>query len=327
MNQMISFLSLLRILDMEDKKCALKNRIRKNYQHLRKWAERTQTNCFRIYDRDIKEHPIAIDFYGGKFCVHYFSFARSQPIEDYMEKIDQILLSLFGCRPEDIYWRFRIKRKKMQQYEKVEEAQKYLTVVEYGVKFAVNLTDYLDTGLFLDHRQTRKMVASLADGKRVLNLFAYTCTFSVHAATAGASFTKSVDLSNTYTTWGEHNFSLNGLTLQSNEIVRADCMKFLDHEVSLGVQYDLIIIDPPTISRSKKMEHMFDVQRDYVFLLQQALKLLSEGGMLFFSTNLRTFVLDYSLFPLCNIADITKQTIPIDFHNQKIHYCWKFTFA
>jgi 23S rRNA G2069 N7-methylase RlmK/C1962 C5-methylase RlmI len=195
-------------------------------------------------------------------------------------------------------------------------------VHEYGVKFKVNLKDYLDTGLFLDHRETRKMVAGLAKGKRLLNLFAYTCSFSVQAAAAGARFTKSVDMSNTYTEWGKENFILNGLSLKTNEIVRADCLKFLDYEIG---EYDIIVIDPPTISRSKKMEQMFDIQLDYVSLIMKSLKLLAPGGVIFFSTNSRKFKFEESLFTGCIVRDMTEKTLPIDFHNKKIHQCWKIS--
>jgi 23S rRNA (cytosine1962-C5)-methyltransferase len=145
----------------------------------------------------------------------------------------------------------------------------------------------------------------------------------VHAAVKGASFTKSVDMSNTYTAWGEDNFRLNGLSLDQNEVVRADCLKFLDEEVASGTKYDLIVIDPPTISRSKKMDQMFDVQFDYIFLISRALDLLSPGGEIFFSTNSRKFTFDESQFPGAKIWEISEKTFPIDFHKKKIHRCWK----
>lgn len=314
------------VLDHEDKDSPLKNRIRKNYRHLRKWANRTQTNCFRIYDRDIKEYPLAIDYYDGRFCVHFFTSSRDsdEPRQDLYEEAMDSIHSLFSAPAESIYWRTRIKREKTEQYEKTGEAKQFFSVLEYGLKFRINLTDYLDTGLFLDHRETRRMVASMAKGKRLLNLFAYTCSFSVHAAAAGALSTKSVDLSNTYTEWGRENFLLNGLSLANNPIVREDCLQFLEKERGI---YDLIVIDPPTISRSKKMDQMFDVQRDYPFLITKALALLSREGTLFFSTNSRDFDFDESLFEGCIILDISKKTIPIDFHNQKIHRCWKITVA
>lgn len=315
------------IADGEDKSSIIKNRIRKNYKHARKWAKRSLTNCFRIYDRDIKEFPIAIDFYDGRFSVQFFSYDkdRDEPRPEMKEEIDQALISIFGVSQNQIFWRTRYKRDKLEQYEKRNSEEAYFTVLEYGLKFKVNLDDYLDTGLFLDHRETRQMVAKEANGKRLLNLFAYTSSFSVHAAHRGARSTKSVDMSNTYTDWSKDNFLLNHLSLKTNEIVRADCMKFLEQEVKSSQKYDLIVIDPPTISRSKKMDEMFDIQEDYVFLIKHALKLLVPLGTLYFSTNSRKFKFDESLFPGCKIIDITQKTIPFDFHNQKIHYAWKIS--
>lgn len=312
------------IADDEDKSCILKNRIRKNYRHIRKWANRTKTNCFRIYDKDIKEYPLAIDYYNGRFCVHYYTSTRdcNEPRQDLYEETMHALSSLFHASEEKIYWRTRVKREKTEQYEKAGDRRQFFSVLEHGLQFWINLTDYLDTGLFLDHRETRRMVASMAPGKRLLNLFAYTCSFSVHAAAAGALSTKSVDLSNTYTDWGWDNFQLNALPLTNNQIIRDDCLKFLEQERDV---YDLIVIDPPTISRSKKMEQMFDIQRDYPFLISKSLSLLSPDGTIIFSTNSRDFNFDASLFGGCTIVDISKKTIPIDFHNQKIHRCWKIS--
>ncbi len=293
---------------------------------MRKWANRTKTNCFRIYDKDIKEYPLAIDYYDGRFCVHYFTSTpdSDEPRQEHYEAVMTALSSLFSAPPESIYWRIRMKREKTEQYEKAGEAKQFFVVFEYGVQFWVNLTDYLDTGLFLDHRETRRFVASMAAGKRLLNLFAYTCSFSVHAAAAGALFTKSIDLSNTYTDWGKENFLLNSLPITNNVILREDCLQFLDKEQGA---YDLIVIDPPTISRSKKMHQMFDIQKDYPFLISRALALLSPGGTLIFSTNSRDFDFDDHLFDGCRIIDISKKTIPIDFHNQKIHRCWKISLT
>jgi 23S rRNA (cytosine1962-C5)-methyltransferase len=315
------------IADGEDKSSALGNRIRKNYKYVRKWAKRSATDCFRIYDREIRQYPLAIDFYAGRFCVQYFSRTRGQddPPAELVEEIVHLLGKIFGASRESIYWRTRAKHKETRQYEKIGDSKEFFTVLEYGVKFKINLHDYLDTGLFLDHRETRRMVASISKGKRLLNLFAYTCSFSVHAAVAGAQFTKSVDMSNTYTAWGRDNFLLNSISLKNHEIVRADCLKFLDDEIRFGIKYDVIVIDPPTISRSKKMSQLFDIQVDYVFLILKALKLLSSGGVIFFSTNSRKFVLDESRFSSCSIEDISAKTIPLDFHDPKIHRCWKIS--
>jgi len=315
------------ILDGEDQSSMLGNRIRKNYRHVRKWAKRTETNAFRIYDWEIGKHPLAIDFYAGRFCVQYFSRDREnpEPPEEVVEETERVLKTIFGASEEQVYWRSRIKRAKFQQYEKSDDQKEFFPVFEYGVKFRINLTDYLDTGLFLDHRETRRYVASVAKGKRLLNLFAYTCSFSVHAAVAGAIYTKSVDMSNTYTDWGRENFNLNGISAKNHPIVRADCMKFLDEEIRSGSKYDIIVIDPPTISRSKKMDQMFDVQFDYLFLIEKGLKLLADKGVIYFSTNSRKFVFDEGQFPTCSILDVSDKTIPIDFHDPKIHRCWRIS--
>lgn len=315
------------IADHEDKSSPLKNRIRKNYRHLRKWGNRTKTNCFRVYDRDIKEYPLAIDFYDGRFSVQYFSSNREsdEASQELVEEINGVLHSIFGTTPDFVYWRSRVKRKKLEQYEKRGTEEEFFTVIEYGVKFKVNLQDYLDTGLFLDHRETRQYAASLSNGKRLLNLFAYTSSFSVHAALAGAIYTKSVDLSNTYTDWSLDNLLLNSIDPKDHSIVRADCLTFLKEEVRTNEKYDVIVIDPPTISRSKKMQQMFDVQQDYIFLISQSLKLLSKGGVILFSTNSRKFTFDPDRFPNCTIQEITKRTIPLDFQKKRIHSCWKIT--
>lgn len=313
------------ILDGEDKTSILANRIRKNYRHLRKWAKRTTTDCFRVYDREIHQYPLAIDFYAGKFCIHYFSKGKDETDtpEDLVNEVESILFQIFGTTSDLIFWRTRKKTKETRQYEKIDSSKDFFTVYEYGVKFKVNLVDYLDTGLFLDHRETRQTVAKECVDKKVLNLFAYTCSFSVHAAIKGASYTKSVDMSNTYTEWGCDNFILNGLSLKNNPVVRADCLKFLEGEVKTGMKYDVIIIDPPTISRSKKMDQLFDIQEDYKYLISQGLKLLNEKGVIFFSTNSRKFVFDESLFPSTSIKEITYKTLPLDFHDKKIHRCWQ----
>ena len=247
---------------------------------------------------------------------------KRNPRQDLCDEVTSALSSLFSVSQESIYSRTRIKREKLEQYEKTGESKEFFSVFEYGLQFRVNLSDYLDTGLFLDHRETRRLVASMANGKRLLNLFAYTCSFSVHAAAAGATFTKSVDLSNTYSKWGKENFLLNGLPLANNLIIREDVLRFLEEERGI---YDVIVIDPPTISRSKKMDQMFDIQEDYFFLISKTLNLLSQNGTLIFSTNSRHFDFDQNLFDKCTILDISKKTIPMDYHNQKIHRCWKIS--
>lgn len=322
-------LGLPAICDGEDKSSPFVNCIRKKYRHLRKWARRTETNCFRIYDRELHHYPLAIDFYAGRFAIYYFSPNRYdlEPPEELILEVEKALGLLFNADPNLIFWKCRMKRSKYQQYEKQGASREFFTVLEYGVKFRINLHDYLDTGLFLDHRETRQIAAKLSEGKRVLNLFAYTCSFSVHAAAKGAAFTKSVDLSNTYTNWGRENFLLNNLSLQGNRIVRGDCLPFLDEEIRSNGKYGLIIIDPPTISRSKKMEQMFDVQVDYRALIEKSLRLLTPDGTILFSTNSRKFIFDEALFPNCSIQEISHKTLPIDYLDPKIHRCWKISVS
>lgn len=317
--------NLPQIADGEDKSSVFGNCIRKNYRHIRKWAKRTNTDAFRIYDRDVHHYPLAIDFYAGRYNVQYFGKGvdSDEIPQELQDEVKEVLMRVLGAEPSNIYFRTRARSKESRQYEKRGESGEFFTCLEYGVKFWINLEDYLDTGLFLDHRETRQRVAKLAKEKYVLNLFAYTCSFSVHAALAGAKFTKSVDMSNTYTEWGWNNFQVNDLPEKGNKIIRADCLKFLDEEIQDGTKYDIIIIDPPTISRSKKMTQLFDIQQDYIFLLSKGLELLTPNGVIFFSTNSRKFTLDPSQLPPCNIRDISKNTLPLDFRNEKIHQCWE----
>jgi 23S rRNA (cytosine1962-C5)-methyltransferase len=320
-------LHLPTIVSGEDKSSPFVNRIRKNTRHIRKWAKRTGTDCFRIYDREVKEYPVAIDFYSGRYCVHDFSrkSEEEEPDPSFVEEVESALIDTFGIAKAQIIWKTRAKTKKTRQYEKLATKEQFFTVVEYGVKFRVNLTDYLDTGLFLDHRETRQLVAKACKGKSLLNLFAYTCSFSVHAAMHGAIATKSVDMSNTYTDWGRENFILNGIPLKKHTIVREDCLKFLKEAQHHKERFGVVVIDPPTISRSKKMESLFDVQEDYLQLIKLSLGLLESDGVIYFSTNSRKFKFDAEAFPECRIEEISQKTLPEDFHDPKIHRCWKLT--
>ena len=316
-------MNLPELQDGEDKTSPLKNRLRKQFKHLRKWAKKADTNCFRLYSTDIKQFPCSIDIYGKCFYVQFFFSKQDGERKDLQELITKALVETFTVSPEEIFYRTRIKRARLEQYEKVASEKAFFPVVEHGTKFLVNLDDYLDTGLFLDHRTTRQIVAKHAVGKTLLNLFAYTCSFSVQAGVLGALSTKSVDLSNTYTSWGKKNLALNKLSAKNHAVIREDCMVFLEKAAFENTLYDVIVIDPPTLSRSKKMDSFFSVDTDYPVLIGKSLPLLAPGGVLFFSTNSRKFSFDDTLFPHCKVEEITHKTLPEDFQGKQMHRCWK----
>jgi len=211
----------------------------------------------------------------------------------------------------------------LQQYEKTGKTGDDFIITENGRKFWVNLDKSLDTGLFLDHRNTRKKVGETAAGKRFLNLFSYTGSFTVYAATGGAASSETVDLSNTYLDWAKRNFKLNGIDTEQHKIVRADVFQYLQNAAAEGKQFDLIVMDPPSFSNSKKMLDILDIQRDHKKLIDGAMNLLASDGILYFSNNLRSFVLDNSVSEQYAVKDISKQSVPDDFRNKKIHQCWE----
>lgn len=292
----------------------LANRLRKNARHLSKWARRRGISCYRLYDRDIPEFPLVIDYYEGR--AHLQVLSGEFPEEAAAAVADALEI------PKDA---LRIKRRegqKGEQYEKTGNAGEDFVVSENGCKFIVNLDAYLDTGLFLDHRNMRKMVGERAGGKRFLNLFAYTGSFTVYAAKGGAASSTTVDLSNTYLDWARRNFDINGIDIIKNNILRKDVKVFLEEEKA---QYDLIVLDPPTFSNSKKMQGNFDVQRDHAEMIRQCMAHLSPGGELFFSNNLKSFRLDEASLSGLDFREISSMTVPEDFRNRKIHRSWLFT--
>ncbi|HEY6927947.1 MAG TPA: bifunctional 23S rRNA (guanine(2069)-N(7))-methyltransferase RlmK/23S rRNA (guanine(2445)-N(2))-methyltransferase RlmL, partial [Steroidobacteraceae bacterium] len=220
--------------------------------------------------------------------------------------------------------RTRRKTKRGEQYAKVQDRSDYHVVLEDGLKFLVNFDDYLDTGLFLDHRMTRARLRAAASGKRFLNLFGYTCTATVYAAAGGAAATTSVDMSNTYLNWAQRNFELNGLSPERNSLVQADCRIWLRDDARHRERYDLIFIDPPTFSNSKRMEGVLDVDRDHPVLIDGCVRLLAPGGLVVFSTNSQRFKLDESLTRRYDVVDISTKTLPKDFErNPRIHRCFE----
>ncbi|WP_122437828.1 bifunctional 23S rRNA (guanine(2069)-N(7))-methyltransferase RlmK/23S rRNA (guanine(2445)-N(2))-methyltransferase RlmL [Pseudomonas viridiflava] len=301
------------------------NRLQKNLKLMGKWVRREGIDCYRVYDADMPEYSMAIDLYHD--WVHVQEYAAPKSIDP--EKASARLFDALAAIPQALNIdksRVVIKRRERQsgtrQYERQSAQGQFLEVNEGGVKLLVNLTDYLDTGLFLDHRPMRMRIQREAAGKRFLNLFAYTATASVHAAKGGARSTTSVDLSRTYLDWARRNLSLNGFS-DKNRLEQSDVTVWLQ---ACREEYDLIFIDPPTFSNSKRMEGVFDVQRDQVELIDLAMARLAPGGVLYFSNNFRKFVLDENLGQRYAVEEITAQTIDQDFaRNSKIHRAWKIT--
>ncbi len=288
------------------------NRLRKNAKHLAKWGRRRGISCYRLYDRDIPEFPFVVDYYEGRIHLQ----ALSGELSDEMVEAAAEALEL---PVEAIHLKKREGQKGDSRYEKTGMSGGDFVVSENGYRFIVNLDAYLDTGLFLDHRNMRKMVGERAQGRRFLNLFAYTGSFSVYAAKGGAISTTTVDLSNTYLEWARRNFDLNEIFNNNN--IRTDVNVFIKECSS---EYDLIVLDPPTFSNSKKMTGTFDVQRDHGEMIRNCMKLLAPGGELFFSNNLKSFKLDEESLSGFDYSEISSRTVPEDFRNRKIHRAWHF---
>jgi 23S rRNA (cytosine1962-C5)-methyltransferase len=310
----------------ESKLTMFENRLRKVYKILSKQAAREAIFCYRLYDRDLPEFPLIIDVYEQEVQVTEYRSNHHLSPEEYMEWLDkslEVIKLVLGKTNETLHLKER-KRKESRadQYQKSDNQQTFFEVREGGLKFYVNLTDYLDTGLFIDHRITRNMVRKESHGKKVLNLFCYTGAFSVYAAAGGAATVVSVDLSNTYLSWAERNMELNGFLGDQYLFERADVLQFIE-DVPDG-SYDIIVLDPPTFSNSKSMMDIFDVQQNHVELINQCLKKLTEDGVMYFSTNARKFHLEEELIR-GGIQNITTATTPFDFKGKLQRWCYKIT--
>ncbi|MBD1401655.1 bifunctional 23S rRNA (guanine(2069)-N(7))-methyltransferase RlmK/23S rRNA (guanine(2445)-N(2))-methyltransferase RlmL [Pelovirga terrestris] len=303
------------------------NRLRKNLKKLGKWAQREGVDCYRLYDADLPEYAVAVDLYGDEVHLQEYRAPSSIDPDKAAERIRDVLAALprvLDITPDQIHLKVRRQQKGTDQYEKQARRGILKEVHEGNCRFLVNLTDYLDTGLFLDHRMTRRKIQSMAAGKRFLNLFGYTGAATVHALKGGASATTTVDMSRTYLDWARRNIELNGFPGNRQEFVQADCLAWLEQAQThrAGV-FDLIFLDPPSFSNSKSMATTFDVQRDHVELLRHTLRLLADGGQLIFSTNLRTFQMAVEAFDDLSLENITASTLPADFaRNPRIHQCW-----
>ena len=302
---------------------AFVNRIKKNLRTVGRWAAREGIECYRLYDADLPEYAVAVDIYGGKVHVQEYAAPASIDATKAAARLKDVMTVLphaLERERADIVLKIRIRQKGKSQYPKFDDRGEFIEVREGDCRFLVNMTDHLDTGLFLDHRPTRAMLGRMARGKRFLNLFCYTGTATVHAALGGASATTSVDMSGTYLDWAQRNLDLNGIRGREHRLVRADCMEWID---ACRDKFDLVFLDPPTFSNSKRMEGTFDVQRDHVALLSAAARLLDRGGVLVFSCNRQKFKLDEASLKGLAVEDISKKTIPPDFERSpRVHQCW-----
>lgn len=299
------------------------NRLQKNLKQLGKWARREQVDCYRLYDADMPEYALAVDLYQDWVHVQEYAAPRSIDPDKAQARLLDALAAIpqaLGISPQRVVLKRRERQSGTRQYERQATEGRFQEVNEGGVKLLVNLTDYLDTGLFLDHRPMRMRIQREAAGKRFLNLFCYTATATVHAAKGGARSTTSVDLSKTYLDWARRNLALNGFS-ERNRLEQGDVMAWLEGNRD---SYDLIFIDPPTFSNSKRMEGVFDVQRDHVQLLDLAMARLAPGGVLYFSNNFRKFQLDEHLMARYAVEEITAHTLDPDFaRNNRIHRAWR----
>jgi 23S rRNA (guanine2069-N7)-methyltransferase / 23S rRNA (guanine2445-N2)-methyltransferase len=299
-----------------------RTRLLKRARHLRRWPTKLGITCLRLYDKDIPEIPLVVDRYEDMLHIGEYERPHDRtPAEhsDWLELMARTAAKAIEIDPRKVFFKQRRPQRGNTQHEKVDDQKKIFEVCEGGLRFLVNMSDYLDTGLFLDHRITRSIVRSKAKGKRFLNLFAYTGSFSVYAADGGATETTTVDLSPRYLEWAAQNMKLNGFDGDNHRTVEGDCLVFLNND---DRKYDLAVIDPPTFSNSKKTECDFDIGRDYPALLQAALRRMAPGGVIYFSTNFRRFKLDETLFPGVKFHEISKQTVPDDFRNKRIHRSW-----
>ncbi|TDB58621.1 bifunctional 23S rRNA (guanine(2069)-N(7))-methyltransferase RlmK/23S rRNA (guanine(2445)-N(2))-methyltransferase RlmL [Photorhabdus khanii] len=306
------------------------NRLRKNEKKFTKWAKQQGIDCYRLYDADLPEYNVAVDRYADKVVIQEYAPPKSVDANKARQRLFDVIsatMQVLGLSSNQLVLKTRQRQKGKSQYEKIAEKQEFFLVNEYGAKFWINLADYLDTGLFLDHRIARKMLGEMSEGKDFLNLFAYTGSATVQTGLGGARSTTTVDMSRTYLEWAERNLQANGLSGRQHRLIQADCLAWLaqTHE-----QFDLIFIDPPTFSNSKRMEDTFDVQRDHIMLMKQLKRLLRRGGTLMFSNNKRGFKMDFSELEKIGLVaeEITSKTQSQDFaRNRQIHNCWLLRHA
>ncbi len=301
------------------------NRLRKNIKHLAKWARRQKLSCYRLYDADLPQYALAIDVYGKQAHVQEYKAPAeidSSKAEQRLQEALEIIADVLSLPMHAIVLKTRQKQSGNQQYLRQDETGRTRIVDEHGLKFVINLHDYLDTGLFLDHRSTRQLVRKISIDKSFLNLFAYTGAVSVAAAAGGARSTTTVDMSNTYLDWAKDNMALNDFSSSTNRFERADCRQWLWDAWKARRSFQLVFLDPPTFSNSKKMQSSFDVSRDHVELIQHTMRVVDDEGMLIFSTNARNFRLNADALAEYQIEDLTGLTTSEDYRRKPAHRCW-----
>lgn len=301
----------------------IKNRIEKNFRKLKPWSEKHQIEAYRLYDRDIPEFPLIVDRYKDYFVVYDKSDSVIDANKNQLEPTIEALKEIFQTANEKIILKKRQRQEGLLQYEKIDQKNNFFPVRETQAQLLVNLYDYLDTGLFLDHRPLRQVIYKKSQNKKFLNLFCYTGSFSIFAALGGAT-TTNVDLSNTYLDWAQKNFQLNGLNPDNHSFVNESAIKYIEKHKNCR-SFDLVFLDPPTFSNSKKMDSDFEIERDQISLINSTMSCLAENGILYFSCNKRKFKLAKEISEKFKVRDITDKTIPIDFHDQKIHQCYEIT--
>ena len=304
-----------------------RNRLTRMAKHWGKWARKQGVTCYRLYDKDIPDVPLAIDWYEGRLHIAEYVRPHDRAEAEHRAWLDFILDSAADALEvprKQVFVKLRKRQSGKSQYDRQSDRGRRFEVSEGGHTFLVNLTDYLDTGLFLDHRQTRAMVQEEAAGKTFLNLFGYTGAFSVYAAAGGAVSTTTVDLSNTYLDWAKDNMQLNGFTQPQHRFVRDYVSSFVRRRAEAGESpIDLAVVDPPTFSNSKRLDEVWDVQKEYAPLLNMLLLQMASEGVVYFSTNQRRFKFDEQEIVGAQVREISRQTVPPDFRNRRIHRCWK----
>ncbi len=302
-----------------------RRRLEKRSRHLRRWPSKQGITCYRVYERDIPEIPLVVDRYEDHLHITEYERPHDRDLGEHADWLDLMARTAgetLGVDRRSVFLKRRRRQRGTIQHEHLADHRHEITVNEGNLQFIVNLSDYVDTGLFLDHRITRAMVRDVAEGSNFLNLFGYTGAFTVYAASGGAARTTTLDWSGTYLDWAERNMSINGFTGRQHRFVRCDALTYVRQLPKIAT-FNLAVVDPPTFSNSKRTDEVWDIQRDHAELLNELLQRMNRGGVIYFSSNFRRFKLGEAAIKSAKIREISKQTVPPDFRNRRIHRCWR----